>query len=188
MRFYAVLEENEVLFILGNHDEYLLRDSLDGLNPLLRSSVDYTRTKITKNNLEELRKTPPFYNGVIDGMKIQMYHGSPWNFFEEYIYPNYRHFERFNDSNTDLIILGHTHIPFIGCVNETMIVNPGSCGQPRDNDPRASYGILQTENNKITINRVKYDTDKVVEAARVAGINPIIIDMLKRNKLKRARE
>ncbi len=152
---FNILEENDVLFILGNHDEYLLRESVEGLHPLLKKSVEYTRKKISENNLERLRKTSPHYNGLFGGMRIKMYHGSPWNLMEEYVYPDYAHFERFEKISADLIILGHTHIPF----TRGNIVNPGSCGQPRDDDSRASYGILQTETAEITLSRIKYDLE-----------------------------
>lgn len=156
---FDILEEHDVLFILGNHDEYLLRESVEDLDPLLRRSVEYTRKKISEDNVERLKEAPLLYSGLFDGLRIKMYHGSPWDLMEEYVYPDYAHFDRFEEINADLIILGHTHIPFV----RGNIVNPGSCGQPRDDDPRAAYGILQTETADITLGRVKYDLRKVVE-------------------------
>lgn len=153
---FDILEENDVLFILGNHDEYLLRESVEGLHPLLKKSVEYTREEISEDNLERLREAPLHYSGLFDGMRIKMYHGSPWDLMEEYVYPDYAYFERFKEISADLIILGHTHIPFV----RGDIVNPGSCGQPRDDDPRAAYGILQTETAEITLSRIKYDLER----------------------------
>ena len=37
------------------------------------------------------------------------------------------------------------------------LVNVGSVGQPRDEDPRASYGIYDSETNMVTIRRLEYD-------------------------------
>lgn len=163
---FDILEEHDILFILGNHDEYLLRESIGDLDPLLKRSVEYTRKRISEDNLERLRESPFFYSGLFDGLRIKMYHGSPWDLMEEYVYPDYAHFERFEEINADLIILGHTHIPFVrgtSSLSSKIIVNPGSCGQPRDNDPRAAYGILQTETAEITLGRVGYDLRKVLE-------------------------
>jgi diadenosine tetraphosphatase ApaH/serine/threonine PP2A family protein phosphatase len=39
---------------------------------------------------------------------------------------------------------------------ERVMINPGSVGQPRDGDPRASYAILDTEHNTVTHHRVTY--------------------------------
>lgn len=156
---FDILAEHNILFILGNHDEYLLRESIEGLPPLLKKSVEYTREEISEDNLERLRKAPLHYSGLFDGMKIKMYHGSPWDLMEEYVYPDYAHFERFEEINADLIILGHTHIPFM----RGNVVNPGSCGQPRGNDSRAAYGILQTETGELTLGRIKYDLRKILE-------------------------
>lgn len=152
---FNILEENDILFILGNHDGYLLQESIEDLHPLLKKSVEYTRGEISEDNLERLRRTSFHYSGLFDGMRIKMYHGSPWDMMEEYVYPDYARFERFEKISADLIILGHTHIPFM----RGNIVNPGSCGQPRDDDPRASYGILQTETAKITLSRVEYNLE-----------------------------
>ncbi|HMQ32862.1 MAG TPA: metallophosphoesterase, partial [Chloroflexaceae bacterium] len=36
-------------------------------------------------------------------------------------------------------------------------INPGSVGQPRDQDPRAAYAVLDTEAATITFGRVEYE-------------------------------
>jgi len=156
---FDILEEHNILFILGNHDEYLLRKSIEDLHPLLKRSVEYTKRTISEDNLEKLRKAPLHYGGLFDGLRIKMYHGSPWDLLEEYVYPDYAHFEKLEEIDADLVVLGHTHTPFM----RGKIVNPGSCGQPRDDDPRAAYGVFQTETAELTLGRVKYDLKKVLE-------------------------
>jgi putative phosphoesterase len=178
---FDVLEDNNIIFIRGNHDEYLLQNSPDRSNVILKKSVEYTKRMITKKNLSKIQKAPTFFNKELNGIKIKMYHGSPWNFLEEYIYPDYKHFEKFQDLDADLIILGHTHVPFINYVNEMIIFNPGSSGQPRDKDDRASYGVFQTEDRSLEIKRVEYDINRVIQAAKAAGIDSQIIHMLERN-------
>jgi len=155
---FDILEEHDISFILGNHDEYLLRKSIEDLNPSLRRSIKCTRRQISEGNLEKLREAPLSRGFLFDGLNIAMYHGSPWNLLEGYVYPDHVYFHNFAQIKADLIILGHTHIPFV----RGNVVNPGSCGQPRDYDPRASYGIFQTETAEITLGRVKYDSSKVV--------------------------
>jgi len=175
---FDILEDNNIIFIRGNHDEYLLQNSSDRLNMILKKSVEYTKKKITKNNLFKIQKAPIFLNKELNGIKIKMYHGSPWNFLEGYIYPDYKQFEKFRDLDADLIILGHTHVPFINYVDEKIIFNPGSSGQPRDKDNRASYGVFQTENKSLEIKRTEYDINKVIQAAKTDGIDSQIIQML----------
>ena len=72
----------------------------------------------------------------------------------------------------DVLICGHTHVPFINKFKKGVIINPGSVGQPRDGNPRASYALYNGE--KFIIKRVKYDIDSVVR--RIAEENlPIIL-------------
>jgi diadenosine tetraphosphatase ApaH/serine/threonine PP2A family protein phosphatase len=49
-------------------------------------------------------------------------------------------------------------------------VNPGSVGQPRDGDPRASYLVFEPEANRVTWRRVAYDVEAVQHAMRDAGL------------------
>ena len=83
--------------------------------------------------------------------------------------------------------LGHSHIPFIcrpaeeGAVfvefpmdtvmtlgTDRFIINPGSVGQPRDGDPRASYAVYDSESNSVMHHRVEYDI--AVTQARMEGL------------------
>src|SRR3972149_4421504 len=62
--------------------------------------------------------------------------------------------------NTDFILIGHSHKPFIKHLGRVTVLNPGSVGQPRDFNPRASYAVI--EDGNATINRVRYDIEKTV--------------------------
>jgi len=46
-------------------------------------------------------------------------------------------------------------------IDSIQVINPGSIGQPRDGDPRASYTII--DNNTILLKRIKYPVEKVIE-------------------------
>jgi diadenosine tetraphosphatase ApaH/serine/threonine PP2A family protein phosphatase len=50
------------------------------------------------------------------------------------------------------------------------IVNPGSVGQPRDNDPRAGYLLLDTAESTVTWLRAEYDIRSAQAAIRDAGL------------------
>jgi predicted phosphodiesterase len=81
---------------------------------------------------------------------------------------------------TQFCFIGHTHIPIIIVLNNEkelyvhqdpqigfgdlegsrFLINVGSVGQPRDRDPRACYGILDTDQKQFTLRRVEYDFTK----------------------------
>ena len=79
-------------------------------------------------------------------------------------------------------LVGHTHVPgvftdepdFYGSEDmddakwkitgdDKCIINPGSVGQPRDLDPRASYAILDSEAKDVEFFRLEYDIESVVQ-------------------------
>jgi diadenosine tetraphosphatase ApaH/serine/threonine PP2A family protein phosphatase len=61
-------------------------------------------------------------------------------------------------------------VPFIKKIDEKLIFNPGSVGQPRDGDSRASYGILDTKTRQVEIKRVEYNIEKTVKKIEEVGL------------------
>jgi putative phosphoesterase len=89
------------------------------------------------------------------GAKILMVHASPWKPFEDYIMPRSPQLPRFARLPYDFVILGHTHVPMVQQAGNVTVINPGSCSQPRDQDPRGSYAILDLESREIEIRRLR---------------------------------
>ncbi len=102
-----------------------------------------------------------------------------------------------------VVVLGHTHVPMAlsshalsaedlgdfhtgvpvekldaGRREQLLLVNPGSVGQPRDGDPRASYAILDSESARVTFHRVKYDVSAAARAIREAGLPGVLAERL----------
>jgi predicted phosphodiesterase len=102
-----------------------------------------------------------------------MTHGSPKDPLEEYIFPDspdYVFLDFFNYVKSDVVIIGHTHIPFVKKINGKMVINPGSVGQPRDGDPRASYAVFNTDTRKVEIRRVSYNINEVAQRIGEVGL------------------
>ncbi len=58
------------------------------------------------------------------------------------------------------------------------IVNPGSVGQPRDRDPRASYAVIDLKRMSVEFNRVAYDITEAMRRTREAGLPEILSERL----------
>ncbi|MBI4751954.1 MAG: metallophosphoesterase family protein [Acidobacteria bacterium] len=88
-----------------------------------------------------------------------------------------------------LALCGHTHVPMCGWLEGTgcieprfpqsvrwpgsarvVLINPGSVGQPRDLDPRASFALVDTELRTLEIHRVVYDVERTIEAIKQAHL------------------
>lgn len=177
---FELLEERNCHLIAGNHDVFLLRylgydePKLPlGVEKRIPSEREYRRRygaalSLTKRTIKSryvdwLRGAGLSLTIDFGGLRVSVFHGSPWNPFDEYVYPDNNSWDRFTSLKEDSIILGHTHHPFVELISGRLIVNPGSCGQPRDYDPRAAYALLDTKMKCAHIHRVTYDVEKVVD-------------------------
>jgi diadenosine tetraphosphatase ApaH/serine/threonine PP2A family protein phosphatase len=89
----------------------------------------------------------------------------------------------------DVLFFGHTHLPYNKKVANTLFVNTGTVGKPKDGDPRASYVLLtQKRKPKVEIRRVPYDVASAAQAIRSSGLPPHFADMLETGGIQRVKE
>ncbi len=175
------------LCVKGNHDLAICSsDNLDIFNNEAGESILISRKIISTANIEFLQTLPE----VITNDLATLVHGSPQNPIWEYILDTYTANLNFALVNTPLIFVGHSHLPLMFTrdkngkkvvrhfpkpgvqtpLTRRAILNPGSVGQPRDNDPRASFGIFDPEAMTWEIHRVDYDIASVQERIIRAGL------------------
>ena len=176
------LREFDHLAIAGNHDWAVINKlDYEEFQPHAKFVADWTKKQLTTNNRDYLYNLPLC---LFEEKVFTLVHGSPRHPIWEYVTSpkvaqmNFGHFE------TPYCMVGHTHSPIIFAEANTpdqlcndiipesdnhtlslngqrLIINPGSVGQPRDGDARASYGILDTDTMQMQIKRVHYDIDAV---------------------------
>ncbi|MGO8681478.1 MAG: dUTP diphosphatase [Limisphaerales bacterium] len=76
----------------------------------------------------------------------------------------------------DFLFVGHTHLPMKTRFRRTLVVNPGSVGQPKDEDPRAAYAVW--DDGEVTLRRAAYDVEKTISAYRGLRLEPHIVNTL----------
>ncbi len=176
----GLLKKNKVISVLGNHDQYLLYGQAPkNANRKVKKSVRLMKKIASNESLNYLKSLPIDLNLLIGKKKILMCHGSPWNFLEERIYPDFQHFEKFRKVPFDIIILGHTHYPMVRKVGRKIVLNPGSCGQPRDYN-FLSYAIWDTDNNTFENKRLKWNIKGFIEEAKSKGANEKLFEVFNR--------
>lgn len=79
----------------------------------------------------------------------------------------------------DLYLVGHTHLQLCRTIDGRAVVNPGSVGQPRDGNPRASYAMLDLDDGSIELHRAKYDIGKVVKEIEELSVPEPYLSALK---------
>ena len=159
--------------VAGNHDYAVATVETDWFNEDAQDAIRINRGQLSSGSLRWLEKLPTGLRLELDGFKISVYHGSPTEPLTSYIYPEYAeaNAERFlKQTDADILILGHTHVPYKIKKNGNLMLNPGSVGQPRDGDPRASYLLLETDPLRAIHRRVEYNIDATAEAIDAAGL------------------
>ena len=76
----------------------------------------------------------------------------------------------------DFLFVGHTHLPMKTRFRRTLVVNPGSGGQPKDGDPRAAYGVWN--DGEVTLRRAAYNVEKTIAAYRGLRLEAHIVNTL----------
>ena len=81
----------------------------------------------------------------------------------------------------DVVVMGHTHRPFVRHVKGKTFINPGSVGKPADGDPRASYAVVEIGDEvKVDFKRVEYDVEKAARDLESSGLPMEIGNLLRK--------
>jgi diadenosine tetraphosphatase ApaH/serine/threonine PP2A family protein phosphatase len=174
--------------VLGNHDAAALGDSIvDDFNQDAKAAARWTRSTISSETRAWLKALPE----VDERASFTLVHGSPLDPIWEYVTSLESAEANIDAIGTRWCLHGHTHKPKAwreatkgGPVDliatphgETlvlderrMLLNPGSVGQPRDGDPRASYLILDTDAGTSRWGRVPYPIAETQAAMRAVRL------------------
>ncbi|OPY25346.1 MAG: phosphodiesterase [Methanocella sp. PtaU1.Bin125] len=170
-----LLKKYRVKCVRGNYDNAVVTGDTQWFNPMATRTIRWTIDNLTRDNLRFIETLPEH----IDLNGVTVYHGGPSR-LKEFVYENdHERFCRiFDPFEVEVVVFGHTHVPRVEICGDKTILNPGSVGQPRDGDPRASYGIWDSETGKFDIRRVSYDVKKVQDGIIEAGLPPFMADRL----------
>ena len=171
------ISERDISTVMGNYDEGVGFDMEEcgcayktvEEDRLGRLSLLWTRRRTTAENKAFLQELPLQIR--LEGRRpyLLLVHGSPRK-INEYLYQDRPEasFERIAKlAGTDVLLFGHTHLPYTKTTNGTLFINAGSVGKPMDGDPRGSYAIVRTGGRtKVEIRRVRYDVTAAADAIR----------------------
>ncbi len=184
---FQILIETCDIIVAGNHD-LAAAGTLDTsrFSEVARASTEYTKQRLSRGMKQRLAELPPVVveNGLV------FCHASP---VQPLSFPYIRDlagatdvFEQSDDFR--LALYGHTHQPMafsrgpdgevrrwiqpqLTVAEDTSVFcNIGSVGQPRDHDPRASYALLNSDDNILRLHRVDYDVDATADKIERAGL------------------
>jgi diadenosine tetraphosphatase ApaH/serine/threonine PP2A family protein phosphatase len=187
----ALLRDAGVRSIHGNHDLMALaRLPDDGCGALGRKAIQWTRRVLTEDDWWYLAGLP----AELREQDVLCVHSAPGDPLVRL-----RHSDQFRSEAEALIeseagisvcCTGHMHRQQVvivthdgavkrgGGVNAELprdaisFVNPGSVGQPRDNDPRAAYALFDADTRRVSFRRVPYDRSRLLRQNRKVGLLP----------------
>ena len=173
--------------LLGNHDAACIDQmSVVSFNREARMVVEWTQSVLTPESIQFLKERPLV--SVMD--EVTLAHGSPRQPVFEYLLDVKAAEENMTHFDTDYCFVGHSHLPLMFThypeddkvklrfptaevplvLRPRTIINPGSAGQPRDRDPKASFAIYDTDSHAWNLHRVDYDILRTQDQMRDANL------------------
>lgn len=167
----GLLRKNNVLNLMGNHDWYLVNSERCTRSTTANFCLDYQRKIITTENYNWLSKSPyVFKNGFVWAV-----HGGWKDYLDEYV--RRFDFEKFFLSEERIFCSGHTHVQFYESQAGKTYFNPGSVGQPRDDNPKASFATI-SDIGIVKFYRESYDIAQIEREMVVCGLPRYVCNCL----------
>ena len=178
----ALIAERAIPTIYGNYDYAIARDLEDcGCAYITRhdrelgqQSVAWTLGHTDAAAKDFMRELPFDLRFEVGRRSVHLVHGSPRK-VNEYLFEEKpaRLYERLAGAEeSDVLVFGHTHKPWVREYGGVLFVNCGSVGKPKDGDARGAFAVLEAAGDRVevTIERVEYDAEAVAAEVREAGL------------------
>ena len=180
--------------LIGNHDYACINKSeMFFFNRFARQAIEYTLSVISEENLDFISGLP--FSAIV--YHYLLVHANPYTPESwDYILSIDDAIFYFSKFKAQICFIGHSHQPIVyyetvdqqyGFTEERelnldpdkrYIINVGSVGQPRDNNPAAAFGILDTTENHYELIRVGYNVKETIDKMYSAGLPKFLSDRL----------
>jgi putative phosphoesterase len=178
------VRERALKVIRGNHDHALGYAVDCRCAPVMHEASVTTREwhsqLLSSGEKEYLHALPITERLEVAGATFHLAHAAPaGDLYDYHITPAASDdmlTEAIEGIEADFVLLGHTHLPLLRTIGRTTIVNPGSVGQPRHGDARASYAIW--EDGEIRFCRALYDVSRTTALLQQAPLSRSVIIQL----------
>jgi predicted phosphodiesterase len=184
-----------IAMVRGNHDKVAAGvDTAEDFNPMARTAALWTRQALTRDSLEYVRSMPA--GPLLAPDAIEICHGSPLD-EDLYVIGDLDALRSLEHTRCSPCFFGHTHVALCASLDAVhglsihapegrpefaidltegrkYLINPGSVGQPRDGDSRASYAIADVGAATVTIYRVAYPIEAAQKKILDAGLPPML--------------
>lgn len=163
------IKGRSTIAVRGNHD-HAAGFSVDPqcsppFKKLAEETLRYTRQVCTDEDLSYLRSLPTRRELTVDSTPFYLVHAMPTDPLFGYCPEESERWQQEVDGiDAEVLIVGHTHTPFLRRIGKTTILNPGSLGQPKTGRPQACYAVW--EGGKITRKEFDYPVSDTIDGIR----------------------
>ena len=160
-----LIRRNASLVVQGNHD-YAVGNGVDprcstAFLEMARAMRNYTEPLLNEDQRAFLRSLPRTAAGTIDGYRLFLCHATPTEPLFRYCPAEAaRWAPEIEGLQADIVLTGHTHLPFTMNLEKLRIVNPGSVGQPKHGAPTACYAIW--DDGRLILQSCRYPVEETV--------------------------
>jgi putative phosphoesterase len=174
------------LSVRGNHDHGAAQGvrvvGKNGFRYLTGVTRPVTEEKLSNSDRRYLASLPVSRTVTLEDTRFLMVHATPRDPLDEYALADADFWaRRLQGVEAQVICVGHTHHPYVLEVGDKLVINPGSVGQPRDGDPRASYAII--DDHRVELKRVEYPVEDtvrtVLESTLPESAKALLIDVFR---------
>jgi putative phosphoesterase len=151
--------------IRGNHDHGVAQgiavSGETGYRYLTRVSRPLVWDALASDERRFLLQLPLTQRFTLGGKRFLLVHATPRDPLDEYLMQDRLLWaKRVHNVEADVVCVGHSHVQFNLSIDGTVVINPGSVGQPRDGDPRAAYAVI--DDNTVELKRVAYPIEETI--------------------------
>jgi putative phosphoesterase len=153
--------------VRGNHDHGAAQNvrigGKNGFRYLTAVTRPVTLERLSADERRFLGLLPVSRTITLEDTRFLLVHATPRDPLDEYALADADFWaRRLQGVDANVVCVGHTHHPYVLEVGDKLVINPGSVGQPRDGDPRASYALI--EDQKVELKRVEYAVEDTARA------------------------
>ncbi len=172
------VSRSDWISVMGNHVWAALTKETGNMNSFAKEAALWTFQQLNPASRKYLTGLPTSRTLEIEGKKILVVHGSPRDPLNEYLYDQAAIKTILKTLPHDVLIHGHTHLPSVIKQGDKIAINPGSVGQPRDDNPRLSCMELILPTLEIKMIRKTYEIKRAADKIVKAGLPPILAERL----------
>jgi putative phosphoesterase len=149
-------------------------------------SIAWTKQHTGDAEKAYLRNLPYRLQREIEGHNLVLLHASP-SALNEYLYeqvPEQRFREHLAATGADVLIFGHTHLPYHKVIDGKHLVNSGSAGKPKRGNPDATYAMIEVTGGGVAVEimEVPYDYEAAARAVEATDLPPAFARMLREGR------